>query len=602
MLDPHDRHVYLDALKPPDGYVFGEAVAATYSLDLTTLLSVPVALVLPHLDPRRLSSEHAVEVLQALRHASSRLTIFCDAANVAAPAPGVLYSLLENVVVQARAPHGGSLHAKFWLIRFDTSDPELAPWMRLVVLSRNLTNDRSWDVAVTLDGDLGAKRKVNNPLVQMLERLPGCAIHPMPEQARIRVARLAEQVARTDWELPDGFDDLAFHVLGMGPKPKSWRPQESERLVVISPFVTQPALESLQDSTREAVALISRADELDRCDPATLRGFEAVSVLAERAVSEDGEDTSDTTITDRLRGLHAKAYIAKCGWNTHVYLGSANATTAALVAGRSIELMVELSGRTSAVPGKGIEGLLASAGLGGMLVRYEPSTQATPTDPAQEKAEEALQAAASALLRAGLKLGFSASDGMYVPVLHATAPVQLEGIVQARAWLITSDPSSARSIEPLSRNQSVPLASCASASATAFVGFELLAEAAVVSKEFVMNVPTESMPGDRDAHIVRVVVKNSERLIQFILSLLQDLDPFVKTGLESNRAGEKWGASLPAGAGLLEHLVRTKARHPERLDDVRGVLKSLVATREGRELVPAELVSLWTTVTGELLE
>jgi hypothetical protein len=36
MLDPNERHVYLEALKPPDGYALGEAVATTYSLDLQT--------------------------------------------------------------------------------------------------------------------------------------------------------------------------------------------------------------------------------------------------------------------------------------------------------------------------------------------------------------------------------------------------------------------------------------------------------------------------------------------------------------------------------------------------------------------------------------
>jgi hypothetical protein len=604
MLDPHDRHVYLDALKPPDGYVFGEAVAATYSLDLETLLSVPVALVLPHLDPARLTAEHAVDVLQALRQASSRLTIFCDAANVATPPPGVLYSLLEPVIVQARAPHGGSLHAKFWLIRFDAAPGEdvRAAWMRLFVLSRNLTNDRSWDVSVMLDGDLGAKRKVNNPLVQLLEKLSSCAIHPMADAARIRVARLAEQVGRTEWELPDGFEDLAFHALGIGAKPKSWSPLASDRLVVISPFVTQPALKSLQESTREAVALISRGDELDHCDAACLRDFEAVWVLADRAAAEDGDDTSGTEIADQLRGLHAKAYVAKCGWNTHLYLGSANATTTALVAGRSIELMVELSGRTKAVPGKGLEGLLATGGLGGMLARYEPPAVPPAPDPGVKEAEDALRNASSALARAGLKLTFNGNNGEHTPLLQAAAPVELHGVERATAWLITSDVSSARSIEPLSRGQPIPLANCTPATATAFIGFELFATAAAVSKQFVLNLPSESMPADRDAHIVRIVVKNKERLIRYILGLLQGLDPFVRTGLEAKRRQPSWGASTPADAGLLEHLVRTKARCPERLDDVRVLLKSLAATPEGRQIIPRSLTSLWTTVTGEMLE
>jgi len=605
MLDPHDRHVYLDALKPPDGYVFGEAVATTYSLDLSALLGVTVSLVLPHLDAGRVAAENAVDVLQALRQAASRLTIFCDMANTDVPPAGLLYSLLESAVVQARAPHAGSLHAKIWLLRFDAEPGEdVAPWMRLVVLSRNLTNDRSWDVSVMLDGELlGAKRKLNNPLVQLLEKLPSCALYPIAESARIRVARLTEQVARAEWDLPEGFDRLAFHVLGIGAKPKSWVPEPSERLVVISPFVTPPALKLLQESTREAVALISRADELERCDRGTLQDFGGVFVLAANATLEDGEDTSDAEVAHQLRGLHAKAYVAKRGWDTHLYLGSANATTAALVAGRSIEVIVELSGRTSAVPGKGIEGLLAPGGLGGILEPYEPSATPYTDDDPTCAAEEALRDAANTIALAGLKLVFRTDGKEYLPELQAASRIGLHGVESTTAWLTTSHGSSARSIEPLFRGESAQLAACATASATALVGFQLFAKAAAVSKHFVLNLPTEGMPADRDAHIVRVVVKNKERLLQYILGLLQGFDPFVRTGLEPKGAGAT--SSDPNatgfGAGLLEHLVRTKSRSPERLDDVRAVLQQLAATAEGREMVPPELASLWTTVTGEVL-
>lgn len=70
----------------------------------------------------------------------------------------------------------------------------------------------------------------------------------------------------------------------------------------------------------------------------------------ESAETEDGEDLSQES--EILKGLHAKAYIGQNGWDTTITMGSANATTAALVDGRNVELLVALTGKTSKVGGR----------------------------------------------------------------------------------------------------------------------------------------------------------------------------------------------------------------------------------------------------------
>src|SRR4051812_19554177 len=113
MLPPNDRQLYVGVLKPPVGYVLGRAVATTYSLDLATLLSVPLSLALPHLDLHKLGAESAIALLQAVRAVSDKLTVFVDRGGIAPPGQThVLYGLLEPVVHEVVAPHGGSLHAK----------------------------------------------------------------------------------------------------------------------------------------------------------------------------------------------------------------------------------------------------------------------------------------------------------------------------------------------------------------------------------------------------------------------------------------------------------------------------------------------------------
>ena len=43
MLDPDDRHLLVDALKPPPGMVLDVAVGTTFTLDLQALLLAPVS-------------------------------------------------------------------------------------------------------------------------------------------------------------------------------------------------------------------------------------------------------------------------------------------------------------------------------------------------------------------------------------------------------------------------------------------------------------------------------------------------------------------------------------------------------------------------------
>jgi hypothetical protein len=46
LLAPDQRALYSDSLRPPAGYIFDSGVATMFSLDLETLLTIPVYLAL----------------------------------------------------------------------------------------------------------------------------------------------------------------------------------------------------------------------------------------------------------------------------------------------------------------------------------------------------------------------------------------------------------------------------------------------------------------------------------------------------------------------------------------------------------------------------
>ena len=158
MLSPDSRAVAIDFLRPPAGYALDAAVLTTFSLDLEALLALPLA-VLAHADggvDEVLAGP--LLLLEALRQAGDRVHVFVDQAGIAIPrAERSLYAMLEASVHPVRAPNEGAFHPKVWLARFRCEDEP--PLIRVAVLSRNLTFDRSWDIALTSEAIPAGKRR-----------------------------------------------------------------------------------------------------------------------------------------------------------------------------------------------------------------------------------------------------------------------------------------------------------------------------------------------------------------------------------------------------------------------------------------------------------
>ena len=83
MLNPDSRSLYTEAVTPPPGYIFDQAIATTYSLDPDTLLLLSVHLALgqgpsaDQVDPIRL--------LESLRRLSGRLSVYVDRNGIKIP-------------------------------------------------------------------------------------------------------------------------------------------------------------------------------------------------------------------------------------------------------------------------------------------------------------------------------------------------------------------------------------------------------------------------------------------------------------------------------------------------------------------------------------
>jgi hypothetical protein len=584
MLSPEARAVAIDFLRPPAGYTLDQAVLTTFSLDLEALLALPLA-VLAHADGgvEEVLADPLL-LLEALRGAGNRVHVFVDEGGIAIPrSERSMYALLEASVHPVRAPNGGAFHPKVWFARFVRDGQP--PLLRVSVLSRNLTFDQSWDIALTSEASPeGQRRKrVSRELGDLLRLLPGVARQTVPAAVAEAIEAIALEVERCAFPAPEGFSETAeFIALGIhGPKRALWQPLEhGTGLLAISPFLTRAAVDSLADAVRGEKTLISRQDALDALPEESLEKWTQVYVLSDAAASELDDESSD-----RPDGLHAKVVAIEHGWNVSWFVGSANLTNAAY-RHLNVEMMAAVTGKKSK---HGI-GKFLEAGFIGLCEHYARQ-QSTEIVSELAEAKEKLEAARKALLAEGaLSIDCSEADDRWR--LRLTGEIDLPAGIEVHVWPVSLGEQSARMLD-LPVEWLLPAERL-----TAFIAFRISAPGIKVDNlRMTLLLPATGLPDNRMNHVLRSLIDSPERFLQFLRALLGGLDGLVdwSQGQDTDDGSFSWGSGLSAES-LLEDLVRIASREPERLQPVRRLIRDLRETEEGRHVVNDELLAVWNAV------
>jgi hypothetical protein len=599
VLGPDERRLYTECLLAPPGFRFDHGVATTFTLDLETLLSLPFTLAMQSTaDPDALLVDR-VALLQSLRATTNRLSVFHQRGHLAVPRRhGVFFGLLENCVFPVVARHvAGIFHPKLWILRF-TADDEVR--LRVIVLSRNLTADRSWDLALVLEGTPKRGRvPQSRELAELVAELPELAAlggAAVSEPRRELVTSLADEVARTELAPPEPFDrrePARFHTLGL--RRKSFFPElrgNGARLLCLSPFLSASTLVKARSLAPSAM-LVSRDDQLEKLSDAALDGW-SCRVLAEAATTDESieEPTSDDQ-AERVpsMSLHAKALVVEDRMS-HVtwWVGSANLTDAAWE-GRNVELMVELHGTVKYV---GID-RITDAGFLGLCAPWERGG----IDAASAEHEQALEraeAVRAAIVRCELLLEAIAVDDAWNVVLHG-APRDWDDAA-VRVWPVSlPEAHGARALvgEP-------SWTAVATVSLTSILAFEVMTRVddATATLRFALMVPTRGFPEDRDAHVLRHVVDSKEGFFRYLRLLLAEGEghlgvPGLDVALSAGEAVTRDARTIFDDI-ILEDLVRTLSRDPTRLAAVDRVVRDLTSTAEGAALVPREFSDLWDLI------
>ena len=598
----------MELLRPPDEYELDFAIGTTYTLDLLTALTAPVGFTLLELQSKRGVPDNATDkltLLRTIREFANRMVIFCQAGAIAVPADHQpLFAYLEDTVVEVKAPRtGGIFHAKMWILRFrpaSGNDAEIR--YRLIVPSRNLTFDRSWDTVLTLDGTFEAGRKVgyaeNRGLDVLIREYSKQATRDIPVHAAEKVRTIESEIRRVYWELPAGFESIRFWPLGIPGQPAWPLKGKIDRLLVVSPFLTQDFFKKVEKETDATRILVSQDEALQRFSAKALEPFDEVYSIVPEARRSDASESPSLTPDGCNGGLHAKLYVADGGWYATVWTGSANATKAGF--GLNVELLVELTGPKSRC---GVDAILNGDGESSLRSLLTPFS---PKEPELDEDAEALECDVEAVqseiaLQTWLVRVGDAADDLYRLTLERSerSTISVPENVTLRCWPISLNRETA-SREP-SRDSSVATAfePCSLEAITPFIAFEATAErnGKTLSKAFVIRAALTGEPQNRREVILAALLADKSNFLRLLLLLLHDEDTLATPdGSRDGDLGEGSGRWTSGSSGLLEALMRALDRDPARLDHLRGLVQELRSTAEGSAVIPREFDALWSAV------
>ena len=329
---------YTDKLTPPEGYSLSFAVGTTYSLDMNAFGQALIALD----NTDRVIDPH-FSLKNAIENLSGKVILFHDAGALKA-LDKEIYKTVDHFFISINKLNG-AFHPKIWLMRFKcNADPKMEKF-RLLVLSRNMSFDKSLDLIYAMDGEWDENEDCeakNKPLCDLLEFLTDKT--GLDEPRENEIGKLNETLKHVVFKTNDAevFDDFEFML--STPDNKLFADSDLFKgpfkdLLIMSPFLKEITVSNLFKNA-EKVSIITREDQLkELIKPLNDNAGKDISVfiLNYENSSEDFKDYN----------LHAKLYVTKNKKEQNLYIGSANATYGA--SNNNVEFLIRLHCRENAI-------------------------------------------------------------------------------------------------------------------------------------------------------------------------------------------------------------------------------------------------------------
>ena len=601
MLNPsNDRLDYGEVLAPPADYYLDFAVGTTYSLDLDALVGASLAMGLSE-ETDSVLMNNPVCLLEALRSTGDKVALFCEGGQIHLPSNVTqLYILLEKMVFPVktskdkRIAQFPSFHPKFWLIRYRNNDGDLR--YRVIVLSRNLTFDRNWDIAYYMDGHVTEDTTdKNEPVCDFLRYL--AAQLPNTESGKDKARKIRALIR----ELPNvifepaekAFYDYEFIPNGVRRASGGvYQFDETDlfkdtfhEILIISPFLSGGVIRDFNDrNTRSLIndaryMLITREMSLGRLKPEDVSHFQIYTM---RDAVIDGETAiSDESQEIQKQDIHAKIYMIRKYSSSDLYLGSLNASHNAVYG--NIEFMIRLRSKRRYLELDKLAASLFGTEKDGSDNPFQEVTLQTAIIEEEDEPTKALDAVVKEINRSNPSAVVYPEDEEYY-----SASVHFEAC-DTKGYQISIRPLLSRRTEEFLRDVLFTRLTITQLSEFYVIGVSDGEQ----TVERILIIPTDGLPDDREKQVVSSVVNDRDCFYRYIAFLLGD--DSILSMLEINNAGVEADDTMSRQVyhvpALYEKMLQTAAVNPEKFKGIEYLMKTI--SEDG--IIPEDFKKLYET-------
>ena len=557
-----DRLDYSKILAPPAEYETVFAVGTTYSLDLDALIGACIALGLSESTDSALK-DNPLYLLEALRKTSDKLLIFCEAGQI--KAPGIsnrLHLLLEKMVVEIVMQKAKSFHPKLWLVKYENAEKDTL--YRCVVLSRNLTFDRSWDVSVCIEGKPVSEASIDNtkPLSDFLIALVKLVNrHDIDKIKKKSLLSLSTELQNVEFQLESKiFSGFSFCPVGIPGynKAHSGLFKSYNEMLIISPFLSSNIVSEFNAIALTSPlpnTLITRRTELAKLKSEAVSKF-ILFVMKDMVI--DGEESLSEGDNDdkQSQDIHAKLYLKTKNSDSELFIGSLNATHSAV--NGNIEFMLKLSGKR-----RNLNVEAFKQDIFGTDERSNPFEQLELKDHDELITQdiENLDLVIKAICRLKSSAKVLETGSEYSVEISLTNYRQNDNVFISPLM----KPGMEKNLVAETRFDNLDLLQLSEFYLIRVTGTESILRR-------VIKINTENMPDYRESMIANSIIKNKSDFIHYITFILGD--NYLITMLENtNRSNSfSFNNSEPVPA-LYEKMLKAAAHSPGKLDEIKQILE-----------------------------
>lgn len=596
-----DRTDYGNILMPPKGYKLESAVGTTYSLDLEALSAVAVCLGLSEEADSRLM-QNPICMLNALQKVSDRLILFCEAGQIKVTSkPTALSVLLEKIVVEVALPKDKGMsrypafHPKTWVLSYINSEGDRK--YRFVVMSRNLTFDRSWDISFAMDSSKKVRQKRKSaPICNFLEYLAFNVNKQCIDYLKKRnlIRKMMKEIKDISFSLDSKVFGENFEILPLGIGEKAYKIENDKlfctqkgnadstfnELIVMSPFLSGSVIADFNLSDRAlsecSRTLITRRSELGKLRECDVNNF-TIYTLKDEII--DGEDEiSDESSDKRKQDIHAKIYLRRKYADVDLYLGSMNASYSAI--NKNVEMMVKLSTKNKHLNGERFLDDIFCGNTDDTKNPFEQVTIESAIDDAADINRNILEDKIKYLCRTK-KIAYISKDESNTD--RYNIKIEFTGIDTDENIMISPINSKRKHI----LSEYVEFLDMDILQLSEFYKVEIKSGDTVLNR--VIMIPTIGFPDNRENTVVNSVIGDKVSFIEYISLVLGD--DYILSMIEGKQIRESGIFSKKSGImpAIYEKMLKVAVTEPEKIKDIGYVLKMV----NDSEIIPDEFRRLY---------